>query len=81
MWARENRSDVKSKLESEDSIEAGDDMIFSKEEESREVIATSVEHCDPTTAFAGGEQEAKRCDYVPVLRMRAVSVDAVTAPF
>ena len=32
--AEENRSDVESKLESEDPIEVGDDMIFSVEEES-----------------------------------------------
>lgn len=42
MWARENRSNVKSELESEDSTEVGDDMIFSEEEESREVVATLV---------------------------------------
>ena len=53
--AGENRSDVESELESEDPIEVGDDMIFSREEESREVVATSVEHRDPTTVSAGNE--------------------------
>ena len=52
--ARENRRDVESKLESEDSIEVGDDMIFSEEEESREVVATLVEHRYPVAASAGG---------------------------
>ena len=33
VWARENKSDVESELESEDPTEVGDDMIFSKEEE------------------------------------------------
>jgi len=33
VWARENRSDVKSEIESKDPIELGDDMIFSEEEE------------------------------------------------
>ena len=55
MWDRENRSDIESELESEDPIEVGDDVIFSKEEEGREVVATSVEHRDPTTVSAGNE--------------------------
>ena len=55
MRARENRSDVESELELEDPIEVGDDMIFSKEEESQEVIVTSAKHCDPTSASAGVE--------------------------
>ena len=53
--AEENRSDVESELESEDPTEVGDDMIFSEEEESREVIVTLVERCDPTATHAGGE--------------------------
>ena len=57
MKAGENRSDVESELESEDPIEVGDDMIFSEDKESREVITTSVEHCDPMAAHTGGEQE------------------------
>ena len=32
VWVSENRSDVESELESEDSTEVGDDMISSKEE-------------------------------------------------
>ena len=77
MRAGENRSDVESELESEDTTEVGDDMIFFKEDESREVIATSVEHRDPVAVFAGGEQEAERHDNVPVPRKRAASADAV----
>ena len=61
----ENRSDVESELESEDSTEVGDDMIFSKEEEGREVVLTSAERHDPVAVFASGEQEVERCGDVP----------------
>ena len=73
MRAGENSSDV----ESEDPTELGDDMIFSEEEESREVIVTSVERYDPTAASAGGEQEAERRGDVPTLRKHAASADTV----
>ena len=53
--ARENRSDVESELESEDPTEVGDDMIFSKEEESWEVIVTSAKHHDLAVMSAGDE--------------------------
>ena len=72
----ERKSDVESKLESEDPTDV-DDMVFSKEEESREVVVTSAEHCDPTAMSAGDEQEVERHAVVPVLRKRAMSVDAV----
>ena len=75
--AGENRSDVELELESEDSTEVGDDMIFSEEEESREVVATLVERHDPMVVSAGGEQEAERRGDVPVLRKRAASADTV----
>ena len=52
-------------------------MIFSEEEESWEVVATSAERCDPEAAFAGGEQESERRGDVPTLRKHAVSADAV----
>ena len=52
-------------------------MVFSEEEESREVVVTSTERRDPTAMLAGGEQEAERHAVVPVLRKRAVSADAV----
>ena len=52
--AEENRSDVELELESEVPTEV-DDMIFSKEEESRKVIVTLVEHRDPVTMSAGDE--------------------------
>ena len=52
--AGERKSDVESKLESEDPTDV-DDMIFSEEEESREVIVTLVERRDPAAMFAGDE--------------------------
>ena len=55
----------------------GDDMFFSKEEESQEVVATSGERCDPAAIHAGGEQEAERRGDVPAPRKRATSADAV----
>ena len=54
MKAEENRSDVKSELELEDPTEVGDDMFFSEEEESREVIVTLAERRDPTATFTAG---------------------------
>ena len=76
VWARENRSDVELELESEDPTEVGDDVIFSEEEEGREVVVTSVGRRDPTTASAGGEQEVERCGDVPTSMKRAASADA-----
>ena len=70
------KSDVKSELKSEDPT-AVDDMVFSEEVESREVVVTSVEHHDPTAMSAGDEQEAEKRAVVPVQRKRAVSVDIV----
>ena len=55
MKARERRSDVESELESEDPTEV-DDMIFSEEEESREVVVTSMERRDSAAMSAGNEQ-------------------------
>ena len=57
--AGERRSDVESELQSEDPTDV-DDMVFSKEEESREVVVTSAEHRDPTVTSAGDERGAKR---------------------
>ena len=75
MRARENRSDVESELESEAPMEVGDDMIFSEEEESLEVVGTFVEHRDPAAMSAEGEREAERRDDVPMSRKRATSAD------
>jgi len=75
--ADENRSDIESELESEDPTEVGDDMIFSEEEESQEVVATSVEHRDPTAASAGGEREVERRGDVLAPRKRVASTDAI----
>ena len=74
--ARECRSDVESELASEDPTNV-DDMVFSKEEESWEVVVTSKEHHDPTAMSAGDEQEAERRVVVPAPRKRAASADAV----
>ena len=76
MKAGENKSDVESKLESGDPIDV-DDMVFSEEEESREVVVTLVEHRDPMAMSTGDEQEAKRCAVVPVPRKCAMSMDTI----
>ena len=52
--ARERKSDVESELESEDPVDV-DNMVFSEEEESWEVIVTSAERHDPTAMSAGDE--------------------------
>ena len=54
MKAGEHRSDVESELKSDDPTEV-DDMIFSKEEESREVVMTSAERRDPAAMSTGDE--------------------------
>ena len=76
MKAGERRSDVESELASEDPTDV-DDMVFSKEEESREVVVTSVERRDPTTMSIGDEQEAERRVVVPVPRKCMASTDTV----
>ena len=76
MKAGENKSDIESELESEDPTEV-DDMVFSEEEKSREVVVTLAVCRDPTAMSAGDEQEAERRIVVPVLRKHAVSADAV----
>ena len=75
MRAGERRSDVESKLASDDSTDL-DDMAFS-DEESREVVVTSVEHRDPVATSAGEEQEVARRAEVPASRKCAVSADVV----
>ena len=52
-------------------------MIFSEEEESREVAVTSVEHRDPMAMSAGDEQEEENHTVVPMPRKRAASADAI----
>ena len=74
--AGERKSDVESKLESEDPTDV-DDMVFFEEEESQEVIVTSVERRDPTATSAGDEQEAAWRAVVPASRKHATSVDAI----
>ena len=54
MKAGERKSDVESELESEDPTDV-DDMVFSEEEESREVVVTSAEHRDPVATSAKDE--------------------------
>ena len=74
--AGERRSDVESELASDDPTDL-DNMVFSDEEESREVVVTSAEHRDPVATSASEEQEAARRAKVPASRKRAVSTDAV----
>ena len=76
MKAGENRSDIESELESEVPTEV-DDMIFSKEEESQEVIVTSAECRDPMAMSTGDEQQEERRAEVPVPRKRVASMDAI----
>ena len=52
--AEENRSEVESELESEDPTYV-DDMVFSEEEESQEVVVTLAEHHDPMAMSTGDE--------------------------
>ena len=54
-----------------------DDMVFSEEEESQEVVVTLAERHDPTMMSIGDEQKAERRAVVPMLRKRAASTDAV----
>ena len=60
MRVGERTSDVESELASDDPTDL-DDMVFSDEEESREVVTTSAVHRDPTAMSTGEEQEATRC--------------------
>ena len=60
MRAGERASDVELELASNDPTDL-DDMVFSDEEESREVVTTSAVHRDPTAMSTGEEQEATRC--------------------
>ena len=52
--AGERKSEVESELESEDPTDV-DDMVFSEEEGSREVIVTSAERRDPAAMSADDE--------------------------
>ena len=65
MRVGERRSDVESELASDDPTDV-DDMVFSEEEESREVIVTSAEHHNPTATFASDEQEVEWRVVVPM---------------
>ena len=76
MRAKERRSDVESELVSDDPMDL-DDMVFSDEEESQEVVVTSAVRRDPTAMSAGEEQEAARHAEVPASRKRATSTDAI----
>ena len=76
MKAGERKSDVEAELESEDPTDV-DDMVFSEEEGSQEVVVTSAEHRDPTATSAGEEQEATRRVEVPASRKHAASANAV----
>ena len=72
MRARERASDVESELTSDDPTDL-DDMAFSDEEESQEVVATSAVRRDNVVTSAGEEQEAMRRAEVPVSRKHVAS--------
>jgi len=74
--AGERKSDVEFNLESEHPTDV-DDMVFSEEEESWEVVVTSAERRNPAATFADDEQEAARHAVVLALRKHAASADAV----
>ncbi|XP_066375092.1 protein gar2-like [Miscanthus floridulus] len=74
--AGERKSDVESELESVDPTDV-DDMVFSEEEEIREVVVTSVERRDPTTMSASDEQEAARRAVASAVRKRTASANAI----
>ena len=76
MRAGECRSDVESELASDDPTDL-DDMVFSDEEESREVVVTSAVRRDPAAASVGEEQGGAQRVEVPASRKHAVSTDAV----
>lgn len=57
MRAKERASDVELELTSDDPTDL-DDMVFSDEEEGREVVATLAVCRDPTATSAGEEQES-----------------------
>ena len=75
--AGERKSDVESELKLEVPMDV-DDMVFSEEEESWEVVVTSAERHDPTAISAGDEQEVERRTEVPMPRKRAASTDAIS---
>ena len=74
--AGERRSDIKSELASEDPTDV-DDMVFSKEEGSREVVVTSMERRDLAAMSAGDEQEAARRAVASTPRKRVASANAI----
>ena len=76
MHTREGKSDVESELESEDPTDV-DEMVFFEEEESQELVVTSVERRDPMAMFAGDEQEAAWCVVASAPRKHAVSADVI----
>ena len=76
MKAGERRSNVESELASDDPTDL-DDKVFSDEEESREVVATSAVRRDPAAMSAGKEQEAAWHAEVLVSRKRAASADVI----
>ena len=74
--AEERKSDIEAKLESEDPMDV-DDMVFSEEEGSREVVVTLAERRDPTAMSTGDEQEATRRAMASAPRKRVASADTV----
>jgi len=77
MKTRERRSDVESELTLDDPPIDLDDMVFSDEEGSWEVVVTLAERRSPAAMSAGGEQEAARRAVVPASRKRVASADVI----
>ena len=76
MRAGERRSDVESELALNDPTDL-DDMVFSDEEESWEVIVTLAKRRNHAATSAGEEHEAARRAVVPAPRKHAASADVV----
>ena len=70
MRTGERRSDVESELASDYPPTDLDDMVFSDEEESREVVVTLAERRGPAAMSAGEEHKATR--HVGFLRRGSV---------
>ena len=65
---------MEAELELEEPTEMGGDTSTSEDDRDRGIIATSVEHCEPTAVAASGGRDAERCDDVPTSRKHAVSL-------
>ena len=67
---------MEAELESEEPTEMGGDASSSEDGGGRDIVMTSVEHREPTTASASGGQDTKRRGDVPMSRKGVASSDA-----